>query len=694
MNVLAALPLEAQTVTTLHSFIEQVDGELPYAGLVQGTDKNFYGTTEVGGANGAGTVFKITPSGILTTLHSFDGDDGSGPYAGLVQGADGSFYGTASSGGSNPCGCGTVFKITPSGTLTTLHSFGGTDGTSPYGGLVQGADGNFYGTTEQGGASSTCPVGGGCGTVFMIAPSGTLTTLYSFDATPDGAEPWGALVQGTDGNFYGTTEQGGAYADGTVFRLASSLSTFSLTVVGLGQGTVTSLDYKINCSNVGGVCRANYAAGASVTFGAAPAAGWSFTGWSGPCSGIASCNLTMNGNQSVTATFTPAYTISGQVTLDGSGLTGVTVSLRGSSSGSTTTNVSGSYSFPVIGGGSYSVTPALTDYTFSPGSTNFDNLSGNQTANFTATQAVPSIAISSVSPSYITLVQGGSSQAVTVSLTRTNYTGSISLVNSALPSGVTATIAQPGTVNTGSITLQAASSATPVSNQAITITASGSGVPSVTATFTLTVDQPSIAISLNPSAITLNRGGIAQNVTVSLTRNGYAGSLTLSTSTLPSGVTATLTQPGTGDAGSISLSAASSATLVSNQTITITAGRSGASSVTATFALTVTAAASTDFSLMALPSSFIVAWGGSGTSTITTAVSGSFNSAIALTASGLPSGVSVSFTPAKIAAPGSGASTLKIMAGAGSSTGTNTITVTATGGGKTHTTTVALSIKI
>ena len=199
------------TLTTLYSFARS-DGDDPYGGLLQGSDGNFYGTTTGGGAsNGNGTVFKITPRGILTTLYSFAGSDGANPYAALVQGSDGNFYGTTAGGGASN-GNGTVFKITPGGTLTTLHSFAGSDGANPYAALVQGSDGNFYGTTQQGGANN------GNGTVFKITPSGTLTSLYSF-AGSDGALPGAGLVQGSDGNFYGTTGGGGAYNDGTVFRL-------------------------------------------------------------------------------------------------------------------------------------------------------------------------------------------------------------------------------------------------------------------------------------------------------------------------------------------------------------------------------------------------------------------------------------------------------------------------------------------
>lgn len=210
-----------------------------------------------------------------------------------------------------------------------------------------------------------------------------------------------------------------------------------------------------------------------------------------------------------------------------------------------------------------------------------------QTVSLTGTGIPPSIAISSVNPSSVTLVRGGSAQSVTVNLTRSGYAGSVTLSTSALPSGVSATFTQPGTGNSGSISLKAASNATLVSNRTITITASGSGVSSVTAAFSLTVNPPSIAISsVGPSSVTLTRGGSSQKVTVKITRTSFTGSVKLSTSALPSGVSATFTQPGTGNSGSISLKAASNATVVTGRSITITARGSGVSSVTATFTLT------------------------------------------------------------------------------------------------------------
>ena len=219
------------TYSTLYSFCTVTncaDGEYPNAGLVQGADGNFYGTATSGEANN-GTVFKITPQGSMSVLYGFcaltNCTDGAFPFAGLIQGTDGNFYGTTLNGGNN--NVGTVFKITSGGTLTTLYSFCSVkscaDGAYAYAGLAQGSDGNFYGTTDAGGANNH-------GTVFKITPEGAITTLHSFcsqTGCPDGAEPQYGLEQGSDGNFYGTTVTGGATNSGTVFRItpAGALAT-------------------------------------------------------------------------------------------------------------------------------------------------------------------------------------------------------------------------------------------------------------------------------------------------------------------------------------------------------------------------------------------------------------------------------------------------------------------------------------
>jgi uncharacterized repeat protein (TIGR03803 family) len=334
LSLTAAIPSSAQTFTTLKVF-NVTDGALPQGTLVQGLDGNFYGTTVQGGRQaicdgGCGTVFKITPEGTLTSLYKFFGTEGSYPYAGLVLATNGNFYGAAAGGSKygmfeitpdgtltmlnstfafgaaledtslvqdtitgnfygtngnifemtpdgdvtilhnfcpdypkcslasssalgalawnvddglfygvtrfggitkggfgNACveyGCGTVFVIGPGGALKTLYRFTGeTDGESPLAGLVQGTDGNFYGTTSNGGAQD------GAGTVFKITPSGTLSTIYRFlcpqNKCADGGSPNSRLVQASDGNFYGTTIAGGLsvpklpYGGGTVFQL-------------------------------------------------------------------------------------------------------------------------------------------------------------------------------------------------------------------------------------------------------------------------------------------------------------------------------------------------------------------------------------------------------------------------------------------------------------------------------------------
>ena len=237
------------TMSTVYSFDDSGSpGVRPWAPLVEGTDLFFYGTTISGGDKvpllcqdpasefygpGCGTVFKTGTGGHLTVLHEFDGTDGVWPRGGLFQGSDGNFYGTTQYGGGTSDG-GTVFKMTPAGDLTTLHSFGcsiGTcpDGIQPLAGVVQATDGNLYGTTVWGGMGEPdCPEHG-CGTIFRITPAGAYTTLYSFDGT-DGEYPMGGLLEGTDGNLYGTTAGTTGIVFGTVFKLALGLAPFVKTV--------------------------------------------------------------------------------------------------------------------------------------------------------------------------------------------------------------------------------------------------------------------------------------------------------------------------------------------------------------------------------------------------------------------------------------------------------------------------------
>jgi uncharacterized repeat protein (TIGR03803 family) len=218
--------------SVLHGFCAQggcSDGEAPTAGLVFDKKGNLYGTTSGAGANGGGTVFKVTPSGKESVLYSFCAQsnctDGELPSSILIFDEDENLYGTTYVGGAYAEG--TVFKVTPSGEETVLYSFcketNCTDGSYPYAGLVFDKDGNLYGTTVTGGAEVGSCSGFGCGTVFKVTHSGVESVLYSFDGGgDDGAFPHGSLVFDKKGSLYGTTSIGGAYGQGTVFKFTSS----------------------------------------------------------------------------------------------------------------------------------------------------------------------------------------------------------------------------------------------------------------------------------------------------------------------------------------------------------------------------------------------------------------------------------------------------------------------------------------
>ncbi len=234
---------------TLYSFCALAncaDGEYPSGTLALARDGNLYGTTEDGGAFGnaykGGTIFEITPDGALTTLYSFCSQinsqmnctDGENPYGGLIEAKDGNFYGTTAAGGTNPGAGGTVFRITPQGTLTTIYNFCGTadcsDGSYAVGSLMQATNGDFYGTTIGTGSSRSAE-----GTVFKVTSAGKLTTLHRFYRShTDGQEPWAGLMQATNGNFYGSTQNGGSSLNctnrcGILYTLATELDPFVKT---------------------------------------------------------------------------------------------------------------------------------------------------------------------------------------------------------------------------------------------------------------------------------------------------------------------------------------------------------------------------------------------------------------------------------------------------------------------------------
>ncbi len=208
----------AGVLTTVLSF-NGTNGARPRGPLLELADGTVYGTTSAGGANNLGTIFRISPAGIHTILFHFSGArDGASPRCGLVLGRDGQLYGTTSAGGA--ANSGTVFRITPSGSLSTLYAFsGGIDGASPCAGLIQASDGSLLGTTVFGGLR-TNGFASGCGTVFCIDTNGAFSTVYRFSGV-DGANPYAGLLEAPNGVFYGTTANGGSAQLGSVFRLKS-----------------------------------------------------------------------------------------------------------------------------------------------------------------------------------------------------------------------------------------------------------------------------------------------------------------------------------------------------------------------------------------------------------------------------------------------------------------------------------------
>ena len=259
------------TLSTVFSFTNTTGtnpGSSPQGALVLGPDGNHWGTTQGGGSGSSGTIFKVTPAGVETVVVNFTGTTGAflgtGPQTALTLGADGNFYGTTNSGGSAG-GFGTIFKVTTGGTFTTLVNFtgysGANPGNAPQGPMVQGADGNFYGTTSGGGVS-------GIGSIFKMTPAGVLTQLASFTGNTgsmQGTSPFIGVVSGGDGHFYGTTNTGGTYGFGTIFRVASDGSVASLySFTGRNDGIqprngglVLGADGRLHGGNSAGIFRLN-----------------------------------------------------------------------------------------------------------------------------------------------------------------------------------------------------------------------------------------------------------------------------------------------------------------------------------------------------------------------------------------------------------------------------------------------------
>jgi len=229
--VLAVTGAGAQTITGIYDFGSHSNDPLNpqnVGGISQGRDGNMWSTAPKGGKYGIGAAFKITPGGKLTDVHDFNPNakpipEGT-PYSGLTLGTDGSFYGAMINGGKY--GDGAVFRMTPAGVATILYSFtGGNDGKNPYAPPIEGSDGNFYGTTFIGGLDND-------GTVYWMTPAGKLTTCVSFTGS-DGYQPYSPLVQGTDGNFYGTTSNGDSF--GTAFQVTPAKACAVTTLYGFND---------------------------------------------------------------------------------------------------------------------------------------------------------------------------------------------------------------------------------------------------------------------------------------------------------------------------------------------------------------------------------------------------------------------------------------------------------------------------
>ena len=398
-------------------------------------------------------------------------------------------------------------------------------------------------------------------------------------------------------------------------------------------------------------------------------------------------------NQGTSGSSTVSTTVSGgfnsAISLSVSGLpTGVTASFNPAS-----------IAAPGTGSSTLTFTASATA---AAGTTNVTVTASGAGVTHSATIALTVVAPDftlSASPAAVSGAQGGTGTSTLTTTVIGGFNAAVSLSASGLPSGVTASfnpasIAAPGS---GSSTLTFTASATATTGTTnVTVTATGGGVTHTT-TIALTITAaatPDFTVSASPASLSVTQGSSGSSTITTTVSGGFNSAVSLSTSGLPSGVTASfnpasIAAPGSGSSTLTFTASATATTGTAN--VTVTASGGGVTHTT-TIALTITAAATPDFTVSASPASLSVTQGNSGSSTITTTVSGGFNSAVSLSTSGLPSGVTASFNPASIAAPGSGSSTLTFTASATATTGTANVTVTASGGGATHTATIALTI--
>jgi uncharacterized repeat protein (TIGR03803 family) len=281
LGLTAVIPgAQAQTFSVIHSFGGTSDGANPLNGLTIDSSGNLYGTASSGGASSNGVVFKINTSGVETVLHNFKGgSDGANPQGGLVTDKSGNLYGTTTAGGAS--GAGTVFVVTATGNEKVLYSFTGVpDGLDPQAGLAWDASGNLYGTTIEGGAN-------GNGTVFKLSPpkqkgaAWTEQVIYSFGTGTDGATPVAGVTFDAAGNLYGITSAGGAFGYGTVFELTPSKSRWTENILHEFQdgddGAVPYAGLIFKAGNFYGAATEGGTGGGGTIFELTPAnPGWTF----------------------------------------------------------------------------------------------------------------------------------------------------------------------------------------------------------------------------------------------------------------------------------------------------------------------------------------------------------------------------------------------------------------------------------
>ena len=649
-------------VTALYNFCSQTscaDGNRPMGSLVLGKDGNFYGVTYDGGNEtnvntGGGTIFKISPSGQLTTIYSFCSQatcpDGYGPIGTLVQGSDGDFYGMTAYGGANSPptsntanGGGTIFKITPSGQLTTLYSFcsnynaqtgictdGSLDYPSSHDGLIEGNDGNLYGTTFYG--------GNGSGTIFRITPSGTYTVLHDFCSLkncPDGSLPMDSLLQGSDGNFYGVTWYGGTfyytgYTAGIAYQMTPS-------------GAFTVLHQF--CSQGGSACTDGAMPQSTLVqgnngdlYGPTPFGGIVNSG--GGSGGIL---YDLSLNPALSAPVQLSFS-SGQLNLGNS----ATLSWKVLNGASTTmqqcyafvqNNATGAGTWTglqtgTVNGGVYSGSSTITPT--ADGTYTYALTCGGTESGF-ATLTVGGVAPLTISTTNLpaATVGAGYSQTLVATGGATPYIWSISSASGSLPAGLSLNS------STGAITGTPTTAGT--SNFTVQVKDSESTPASTTTSLSITVNP--VALAISTSALPAGTAGTAYSATLaasggvapyiwSLTSGSLPAGLSLNSST--GAITGTPTTAG-----------------ISSFTVQVTDSESTPASTTANLSITVNAAVAPGYSLSANPDTLNIVAGQSGTTVITLTPVGGFSGAVSLSCSGLPSYASCSFNPTSLSPNGS-----------------------------------------